>query len=154
MRFQLILGLSSGLLLALVTPLAGDGQQASRLPAGPQGLKAEPARFSDPARREKLQSAFPDIDRLVRDFATREHVPGAAWGLVVDGELAHMGTAGSVDAIGSAPVNGDTVFRIASMTKSFTAMAILSLRDAGRLSLDDPAERYVPELSALPYPTS
>jgi CubicO group peptidase (beta-lactamase class C family) len=154
MRFHLIFGLSLVLFLALVTPLVGDGQQASRLPAGAQGLKAEPARFSDPTRREKLQSVFPDIDRLVRDFATREHVPGAAWGLVVDGELAHMGTAGSADANGSAPVNGDTVFRIASMTKSFTAMAILSLRDAGKLSLDDPAERYVPELSALPYATS
>ena len=40
------------------------------------------------------------------------------------------------------------------MTKSFTAMAILALRDAGKLSLDDPAERYVPELRQLTYPTS
>ena len=46
------------------------------------------------------------------------------------------------------------MFRIASMTKSFTAVAILQLRDAGRLSLDDPAERYVPELGGLRYPTS
>jgi CubicO group peptidase (beta-lactamase class C family) len=46
------------------------------------------------------------------------------------------------------------VFRIASMTKSFTAMAILRLRDDGRLSLDDPAEKYVPELAGLAYPTS
>ena len=154
MRYQPLLGLFSGLLMGLFIPLTADSQRASGLPGGPQGLKAEPARFSDPARRKELASAFPDIDRLVRDFATREHVPGAAWGLVVDGELAHVGTAGSIDANGSAPVNADTVFRIASMTKSFTAMAILSLRDAGKLSLDDPAERYVPELAALPYPTS
>ena len=40
------------------------------------------------------------------------------------------------------------------LTKSFTALAILQLRDAGRLTLDDPAERYVPELKALRYPTS
>jgi CubicO group peptidase (beta-lactamase class C family) len=40
------------------------------------------------------------------------------------------------------------------MTKSFTAMAILKLRDEGKLSLDDPAERYVPELAGLAYPTS
>ena len=46
------------------------------------------------------------------------------------------------------------MFRIASMTKSFTAMAILKLRDEGKLSLDDPAERYVPELKALKYPTT
>ena len=54
----------------------------------------------------------------------------------------------------NAPVDADTVFRIASMTKSFTAMAILQLRDEGKLSLDDPAERYVPELKTLRYPTS
>jgi CubicO group peptidase (beta-lactamase class C family) len=40
------------------------------------------------------------------------------------------------------------------MTKSFTAMAVMKLRDQGRLSLDDPAERYVPELKALRYPTT
>ncbi|MBI1873706.1 MAG: beta-lactamase family protein, partial [Acidobacteria bacterium] len=43
--------------------------------------------------------------------------------------------------------------RIASMTKSFTAMSVLKLRDEGKLSLDDPAERYVPELKGLTYPT-
>ena len=48
----------------------------------------------------------------------------------------------------------NTVFRIASMTKSFTALAILKLRDEGKLSLDDPAEKYVPELRALKYPTT
>jgi CubicO group peptidase (beta-lactamase class C family) len=52
------------------------------------------------------------------------------------------------------PSGADTVFRIASMTKSFTAMAILKLRDEGKLSLDDPAERYVPELKGLRYPTA
>jgi CubicO group peptidase (beta-lactamase class C family) len=46
------------------------------------------------------------------------------------------------------------VFRIASMTKSFTALSILKLRDEGKLSLDDPAERYLPELKALKYPTT
>jgi len=40
------------------------------------------------------------------------------------------------------------------MTKSFTAMAILRLRDEGKLSLDDPAEKYIPELASLRYPTT
>src|SRR5262245_64365257 len=87
------------------------------------------------------------------DFVTQTHVPGAAWGIVVDGELAHVGTAGFRDLAAKAPVEADTVFRIASMTKSFTAMSILKLRDEGKLSLDDPAERYVPELRDLRYPT-
>ena len=115
---------------------------------------AQPAAFADPGRREKLASAFPAIDAIVREFVARSHVPGAAWGLVIDGELVHTGAAGVRETASKAPVDADTVFRIASMTKSFTAMAILRLRDEGKLALDDPAERYVPELTALKYPTS
>ena len=127
-------------------------------PASPHAIspvfKAEPPRFSDPGRRQKLGGAFADIDRLLQAFTTREHIPGATWGIVIDGDLAHLGVAGSRDLTTKQPVTADTVFRIASMTKSFTAMAILRLRDEGKLSLDDPAERYVPELTGLTYPTS
>lgn len=98
--------------------------------------------------------AFPEIDRLFQDFVRDAHVPGAAWGIVIDGDLAHAGAVGWRDVSTKAPAGPETVFRIASMTKSFTAMSILKLRDEGRLSLDDPAERYVPELKALRYPTS
>lgn len=81
-------------------------------------------------------------------------MPGIGYGVIVDGKLVHLGTHGVRDVGRKAPVDTSSVFRIASMTKSFTALAILQLRDAGRLSLDDPAERFVPELRALRYPTS
>src|SRR4051812_12619604 len=119
-----------------------------------QTYKAPPATFADTDRRAKLEKAFPDIDRLVEKYAADTHVPGAAWGVIVDGELAHTGVTGYRDVPSKAPVTPDTVFRIASMTKSFTAMAILKLRDEGKLSLDDPAEKYVPEMKALVYPTA
>jgi CubicO group peptidase (beta-lactamase class C family) len=105
-------------------------------------------------RRARLAGGFADIDRLFTDFATTNHVPGAAWGIVIDGGLAHSGAAGIRDISSKTPVDADTVFRIASMTKSFTALAILKLRDEGKLSLDDPAERYVPQLKGLRYPTT
>jgi CubicO group peptidase (beta-lactamase class C family) len=119
------------------------------LAAIPAAVHAQPAN-----RVDRLMSAMPAIDRLVRDFTTREHIPGAAWGVIIDGRLAHVGVAGVRDLSNRAPVDTSTVFRIASMTKSFTAMAILRLRDEGKLSLDDPAERYVPELASLKYPTT
>jgi CubicO group peptidase (beta-lactamase class C family) len=72
----------------------------------------------------------------------------------VDGKIAHVGVGGVRDAASRSPVDTATVFRIASMSKSFAAVAILQLRDAGRLALDDPAEKYVPELAGLRYPTS
>jgi CubicO group peptidase (beta-lactamase class C family) len=106
------------------------------------------------ADRAKLAAAFAEVDRLVQSFMAETHVPGAAWGIIVDGELAHAGASGIRDLESKSPVGAETVFRIASMTKSFTAMSILKLRDEGKLSLDDPAERYVPELKALVYPTT
>ena len=117
-------------------------------------FKAPVPRFTDPGRRAKLEAAFPEIDRVFQAYAADAHVPGAAWGIVIDGELAHTAVTGYRDVPSKAPVTPDTVFRIASMTKSFTAIAILKLRDEGKLSLEDPAEKYVPEMKALAYPTS
>src|SRR5438105_3372360 len=102
----------------------------------------------------RLAAGFADVDRLMTAYASQVHSPGAAWGVIVDGQLAHTGVTGYRDLGAKAPVDADTVFRIASMTKSFTAMSILKLRDEGKLSLDDPAEQYVPELVGLKYPTS
>ncbi len=115
---------------------------------------APPPSFTDPARRAKLATAFADIDGIFTEFTQRSNVPGAAWGIVIDGELVHSGVSGLRDAASGAAVEKDTVFRIASMTKSFTAMAILKLRDDGKLSLEEPAEKYVPELKGLRYPTA
>jgi CubicO group peptidase (beta-lactamase class C family) len=106
------------------------------------------------ASAQNLANAYAEIDRVVREFTEREHIPGAAWGIVVDGRLVHAGTAGVRNVATREPVTADSVFRIASMTKSFTAMAIVKLRDEGKLTLDDPAERYVPELKGLKYPTT
>src|SRR3954453_9345092 len=101
-----------------------------------------------------LTAAFADVDRILADYMAQRHVPGAAWGVIVDGQVAHLSAKGLRDVDTAAPVDGDSVFRIASMTKSFTAMSILKLRDEGQLSLDDPAERYVPEMAGLTYPTT
>jgi CubicO group peptidase (beta-lactamase class C family) len=135
-------------------PLAVLLMLSHSAPAAAQQMSYPPAVFADPARREKLATAFPDIDRLVRAFMAERHVPGAAWGIVIDGELAHLGVSGHREVPSKSPVTRDSVFRIASMTKSFTAMAIMKLRDEGKLSLDDLAETHVPELKALRYPTA
>ncbi len=94
-----------------------------------------------------------EIDRLAKDFAARDGQPGLAYGVVAGGELVHSGGLGERWLGGPAP-DAETVFRIASMTKSFTASTILLLRDAGALRLDDPAEDYVPELRDLPLPSA
>ena len=134
--------------------LASSTQAQRRVATG----SVPPAEFKDPERKQKLAAAFPEIEKLFK--AATERMPGAVMGIIIDGELVWTQTAGVREVSNSpgdtnkAPVTADTVFRIASMTKSFTAMAILKLRDEGKLSLDDPVSRYIPELANLPYPTS
>jgi CubicO group peptidase (beta-lactamase class C family) len=98
-------------------------------------------------------AVFAAIDRMMEAYRLDAHVPGMAWGIVRDGRLVHVEGAGIQDVASRRPVTPETRFRIASMSKAFTALAILKLRDEGTLSLDAPAETYVPELKAWRYPT-
>lgn len=112
------------------------------------------AAFTDASRTEKLKQVYPVIDNIIKDFADDQHLPGVAYGLVVDGKLIYKNNIGYTDIDKKTPVTSSSLFRIASMSKSFAAMAILKLRDEGRLSLDEPAYRFIPELRNLVYPTA
>ncbi len=114
----------------------------------------QPAKFTDLGRLQKIKATFPEIDRIYKTFAEESHWPGLVYGVVVDGKLVHVGTTGYTDVANHTPVTTQSEFRIASMTKSFTAMAILKLRDEGKLKLDDPAEKYVPEMKNIHYLTT
>ncbi|HMT42091.1 serine hydrolase domain-containing protein [Sphingorhabdus sp.] len=90
-----------------------------------------------------------DFETLNADFAkwmAEAHVPGLVWGIVKDGKLVHAKAMGVQTVEDNVPVTPDTAFRIASMTKAFTGYSILKLRDEGKLRLDDPASKYVPEM--------
>ena len=110
-------------------------------------------RFTDPARRAKFEAVFPDVERAFEKFRQDRGIPGLVFGVVIDGDVALVKGLGVRDTTTNDAVTPDTVFRIASMTKSFTAMSILKLRDEGKLSLDDPAAKWIPEMSRLRYPT-
>jgi CubicO group peptidase (beta-lactamase class C family) len=112
-----------------------------------------PPRFTDPARVAKLESALPEIDRIFRSYAADQKVPGMIWGVVIDGRLAHVASTGVRERATNAPITPATAFRIASMTKSFTALAILKLRDDGKLSLEDPVSKWIPEFAKMELPT-
>ena len=99
---------------------------------------------------------FDRLDAAYRDAVAAASVPGAAWGVVLDGRLLHAGGVGRTGIAGGpddAVPDERTVFRIASMTKSFTAAAVLALRDERRLQLDDPVAMHAPEASAIHGPT-
>jgi D-alanyl-D-alanine-carboxypeptidase/D-alanyl-D-alanine-endopeptidase len=97
--------------------------------------------------------AFEDADRIFEDFLLDAHVPGLVYGVITDGRLVHTKALGVQDLATKRPVTTDSLFRIASMTKVFTALTILALRDDGKLRLDELAETYVPEMRGWTYPT-
>ena len=105
------------------------------------------------------QAAEPDpavlksIETAAEQWQLDSRVPGLVYGVVVDGRLVAVKGLGVQDTTAKRPVTPDTLFRIASMSKAFTALAILKLRDEGKLSLDTPAETYVPEMKGWSYPT-
>jgi CubicO group peptidase (beta-lactamase class C family) len=101
-----------------------------------------------------LAQTIPEIDGFFRQYQQDAHVPGVIYGIVQDGRLVHTTALGVQDLESRRPVSADTLFRIASMSKAFTALAILKLRDEGRLSLDALAETYVPEMRDWRYPTT
>ena len=111
-----------------------------------------------PAAAQTTEAALkPRFEAIDRQFEAVQHdtpTPGLVYGIVAEGKLVHVRGFGVQDLAAKRPVTADTLFRIASMTKAFTALSILSLRDAGKLSLDDFAEKYVPEMRGWKYPTA
>ncbi|KQZ64318.1 penicillin-binding protein [Sphingopyxis sp. Root1497] len=113
---------------------------------------ASPAAAQDPAPKT-LEQLAPDIDARFATFQTDAHIPGLVYGVVQNGKLVYVKGLGVQDLDARRPVTPDSLFRIASMTKAFTALSILSLRDQGKLRLDDLAEQYIPEMKGWTYPT-
>lgn len=98
-----------------------------------------------------------DALRRVDEIADKLHagwkVPGVAYGVVLGDRLIHARGLGTLRVGEEATPRADSVFRIASMTKSFTAATVLQLRDEGRLRLDDPIVDHVPEMAGVRLPT-
>jgi CubicO group peptidase (beta-lactamase class C family) len=93
------------------------------------------------------------VDELFATAHRELAAPGIAYGVVGGDGILHAGGVGESAAGGTVP-SQDSVFRIASMTKSFTAACVLLLRDAGTLALDDPVGKHVPQLAGLVLPTA
>ena len=106
----------------------------------------QPLHALDDATLERLDATF-------ESYRLDAHIPGRVFGVVMDGRLVRVKGLGVQDLETKRAVGADTLFRIASMTKAFTALSILRLRDEGRLALDAPAETYVPEMRGWRYPT-
>ena len=85
-------------------------------------------------------------------FVKKHRLPGAAVGVVHGDRLAWSAGVGFADVAARRPPDDVTLYRVASITKTFTGTAILQLRDEGLLHLDDPAVTHLPELASAVSP--
>lgn len=93
---------------------------------------------------QPTKSKSTEVDHIFAAFNT--HTPGCAVGVAEHGTVALRAGYGMADLERGVPVNADTVFESGSVAKQFTAMAILLLAQQGKISLDDPVRKYLPEL--------
>jgi CubicO group peptidase (beta-lactamase class C family) len=84
------------------------------------------------------------VDDFVLRQMRRQHVPGLSLAVVKDGKLVKAKGYGLANVETRAPATTRTVYQIQSMTKPFTAMAVMLLEQEGRLGLEDPVGRYLP----------
>ncbi|HWF78422.1 MAG TPA: serine hydrolase domain-containing protein [Caulobacteraceae bacterium] len=85
-----------------------------------------------------------DIDALLAEHVAPDG-PGAAIAVIRDGAFVCRKAYGLADLEWGTPLSPDCVFRIASLTKQFTATAVMILEERGALSVDDPVERWLPD---------
>src|SRR3954471_16245091 len=89
------------------------------------------------------------IDAVLRAAVERQDVPGVVALVTNRDRVLYQGAFGVADVATGRPLSTDALFRIASMTKAVTSLALMQLIEQGRLGLDDPAEKYLPELAGL-----
>lgn len=89
------------------------------------------------------QTDFAAIDAYVTEQMNNLGIPGMALGIVQDGQIVHLQGFGVADSSGRA-VTPQTPFYIGSLTKSFTALSVMQLVEAGKIDLDAPVQTYLP----------
>ncbi len=125
------------LAVVLLTLLLGQGLAAQQLPtAPPEQLGLAPDRLEQ-------------IVALVQDAVDQNEVAGAVTLVARLGRVGHLEAVGLRDIERGAPMQTDTLFRIASMTKAVTSVAVMQLYESGALMLTDPVSTYLPAFDEM-----
>jgi CubicO group peptidase (beta-lactamase class C family) len=120
--------------IAAVAGLAGSAAATDPLPrVAPGAAGLSPSKLNE-------------ATTLLRGEVEARKIAGAVAAVARHGKLVYLEAVGVQDVASRAPMTDRSLFRIYSMTKSVTAVAVLMLADEGRFSLSDPASRYLPEL--------
>jgi CubicO group peptidase (beta-lactamase class C family) len=92
---------------------------------------------------------FPAVTSAMKECLAKKDVAGVVTLVATRDKIVHCSAVGQADIAAAAPMRPDAIGWIASMTKPIAATAILMLQDEGKLSVDDPVAKYIPQLAAL-----
>ena len=109
-------------------------------------LIAPAARAASP---EFDEQKLGEIPKQMKSFVDRKEIAGAVTLVATPGKVVRVDSVGHADVSSNRAMTPDTLFWIASMTKPVTGVAVMILAEEGKLSLDDPASKYVPELGRM-----
>ena len=95
------------------------------------------------------ESGMEQLDKAMRQIVANQDVAGMVWMLAKDGNVATFETSGFARIDDQTPMEKDTLFRIYSMTKPVTGVALMVLHEQGLWEFDDPVSKFIPEFKDL-----
>ena len=90
------------------------------------------------------KSRLGDIEVRMTEFVANHQISGAVTAVATKGRVVHLSAVGQADIDSGRAMQTESIFRIASMTKPITATALMILHDEGKLSINDPIEKFIP----------
>lgn len=99
----------------------------------------------------KIQSLLPEIESAFEAFQIKNNLSSVSYAIIQNGKIIRENYKGIINHKSNQIAYNQAVYRIASMSKSFASVAILQLRDAGKLKLDNPVSMYIPEIKGQKY---
>src|ERR1700722_18884030 len=96
---------------------------------------------------------LPGVGAAMQAAIDAREISGAVTVVVTKNKVIHLETTGLADMAAKKPMQPDTLFWVASMTKPITAVSILMLQDEGKLNVSDPIAKYIPEFASLKTPS-
>lgn len=104
---------------------------------------------ANPAEVGLAPAKLAELDQAMERFVAENKLAGILTVVARKGKVAHVGIHGMMDREASAPMRRDAIFRIYSMTKPITTAALMALFEEGRFDLDDPVEKYLPQMGKV-----
>ncbi len=105
--------------------------------------------MASPAKSRTDSREIAAVSGRMQDFVNRKVIAGSVTLVTQHGKTVHLAATGSADIAAGRAMRTDDLFWIASMTKPMTAVCVMMLAEQGKLSVDDPVERFIPEFREL-----